>query len=80
MYARFRTDIDYIIRRPHGVLVMFHHDQGVAQVPQVAQGAQQFFIIPLMQTDGRLVQNIQHAHQAGTDLGGQANALAFAAG
>ena len=33
-----------------------------------------------MQTDGGLVQDIQHPHQAGADLGGQADPLALAAG
>ena len=74
------TNVYHIVCRPHGVLVMFHHDQGVAQVPQVTQGAQQLFIVPLVQTNGRLIQNIQHTHQAGADLGSQTNALAFAAG
>ncbi len=33
-----------------------------------------------MQADGRLVQDVEHAHQAGADLGGQADALRLAAG
>ena len=59
---------------------MLHHNQGVADVPQVLQGCQEFVVVPLVQTDGGLVQNIQHTHQGGTDLGSQANPLAFAAG
>ena len=65
---------------PHGVLVMLHHDQGVAQVPQMLQGCQQLVVIPLVQTNGGLIQDIQHAHQGGTDLGGKADSLALAAG
>ena len=68
------------VRRPHGILVMLHHDQGVAQIPQVAQGTQQLVIVPLVQADGGLVQNIQHPRQGGADLGCQPNPLALAAG
>ncbi len=41
---------------------------------------QQLIVVPLVQADGWLVQNIQHPHQGGTDLGCQPDALAFAAG
>ena len=74
------TDVDQVVRRPHGVLVVLHHQQGVAQVPQVLQRRQQLVVVPLVQTDGGLVQDIQHPHQAGADLGGQADPLALAAG
>ena len=50
---------------------MLDNDQGVAQIPQVLQRPQQLIVVPLVQTDGRLVQNIQHAHQGRTDLGSQ---------
>ena len=59
---------------------MLHHDQGVAQIPQAAQRGQQLVVIPLVQADGRLIQNIQHTHQAAADLGGKADTLALAAG
>ena len=74
------ADVDEIVGGAHGVLVVLHHDQGVAQVPQPLQGGQQLVIVPLVQTDGRLVQNIQHPHKTAADLGGQADALAFTAG
>ena len=59
---------------------MLHHNEGVSQVTQVLQGAQQLVVIPLVQADGRLVQDIQHAHQGRSDLGSQADPLALAAG
>ena len=40
----------------------------------------QLVVVPLVQADAGLVQDIQHAHQGGADLGGQADALALAAG
>ena len=69
-----------IVGGPHGVLIVLHHQQGVAQVPQVLHSLQQHVIVPLVQADGGLVQNIQHSHQRGADLGGQPDALALAAG
>ena len=64
----------------HGVLVVLHHDQGVAQIPQMLQRPQQLIVVPLVQADGGLIQNIQHAHQRRTDLGSQPDPLALAAG
>ena len=44
------------------------------------QGQQQFIIVPLVQANGRFIQNIQHTHQRRADLGSQSDPLAFAAG
>ena len=78
--ARARADIDDIIGGLHRFLVVLHHNNGIAQVAQVFQRLYQSGVIPLVQSDGGLVQNIQHPHQTGADLGGQPDALAFAAG
>ena len=32
------ADVDEVVGGPHGVLVVLHHQQGVAQVPEVLQG------------------------------------------
>ena len=74
------THVDDIVRLPHGVLVVLHHQQGVAQIPQLLQGGKQLVVVPLVQTDGGLVQDIQHPHERGTDLGSQPDPLALAAG
>ena len=74
------TDVDEPVGGAHGVLIVLHHDQGVAQIPEAAQRGQQLVVIPLVQADGRLIQNIQHTHQAAADLGGKADTLALAAG
>ena len=80
MAAGTGTHVHNKVRGAHGILVMLHHDQGVADVPQVLQGQEQLVVVPLVQTDGGLIQNIQHAHQGRTDLGRQPDPLAFAAG
>jgi hypothetical protein len=61
------------------VLVMFDHDHRVAEVAQMAQRVEQARIVALVQADGRLVENVEHAGQAGADLRGQPDALALAA-
>ena len=80
VYARPGAHVDDIVGLAHGILVVLHHQQGVAQVPQFLQGGQQLVVVPLVQADGGLVQDIQHSHEGGADLGSQADALALAAG
>jgi hypothetical protein len=59
---------------------VFHNQDGVAKVAQTHQGAKQACVIARVQPDGRLIQHVQHSHQARADLGCQANALRFSAG
>ncbi len=59
---------------------MLDHDHRVAQVAQAGEGAQQAFIVALVQADRRFVEHVHHAHQAGADLAGQADALRLATG
>jgi hypothetical protein len=74
------TEVHDPVRRGHGFPVMLHHDKGVADVAEMTQGAQQFDVVPLVQADGGLVQNVEDAGEFRTHLGGQADALRFAAG
>ncbi len=80
MGAGAGADIEHVIGQPDGVLVMLDHDHGVAEIAQPLEGFQQPRIVALVQADRRLVQHIEHAGQSGADLGGQPDALAFAAG
>jgi len=47
----------------HGVFVVFNNYKGVADICQMAQRLQQFFIVLLMKADARLVQNVEHTYQ-----------------
>ena len=76
--AGARAHIDQIIRLADRILVMLHHQHGVAQTFQPLQRSQQPFIIPLMQANGGLIQHIQHTGQPAADLARQPDALAFA--
>ncbi len=80
MGARPGADVYDIVCRQHGILVMFHHHQRVAQIPEMFQSGQQFVVVPLVQADAGLVQDIAHPHQAGADLGSQTDPLCLAAG
>ena len=73
------ADIHQMIGAADGILIMLDDQHGIAEVTQAPQRDKQPFIVALMQADGRLVQHIQHASQAGTDLRCQAYALRFAA-
>ena len=46
----------------------------------MGEGAQQALVVALVQAYGGFIQDIHHAHQAGANLGGQADALGLAAG
>ena len=59
---------------------MLDDDDGVADVAQVLEGLQQAVVVALVQADGGLVQDVEHAHERGADLRGQADALGLAAG
>ena len=65
--------------RPHGLLVVLHDDHRVAEVAQPQQGLDEPAVVALVQSDGRLVQDVEHAHQAGADLSGQTDALRLSA-
>ena len=80
VHAGARADIHYVIGHPNGIFVMLDDDHRVADVAQVAQGAEQAFVIALMQADRGFVEDVHDADQAGADLARQANTLGFTAG
>src|SRR5207248_400579 len=47
---------------------------------QLEQRFDQFFVVTLMQSDRRLIENVEHAHQLRSNLRREADALRFAAG
>ena len=79
MNAGAWAHIDQIIGGADRVFVMFDDNHGIAEIAQPPQGVEQPLIVALMQADRRLIQHIEHAGQARTDLRGEPDALAFAA-
>ena len=79
MYARPRPDFDDMVGGAHGLFVVFDHDHGVADVAQPLQGVDHLAIVARVQTNARLIQHIQHAHQFRADLHREPHPLRFAA-
>ncbi len=71
--------VDDVVRGTDGVLVVLDHDDGVALVTQALQRLDQTVVVALVKADGRLVQDVEHAHEASADLCGEADALRLAA-
>ena len=71
--------VDHVVGHADGVFVMLDHNDGIAQVAQMFQRIQQAIIVALMQANGRFIQHVHNAGQAGTNLRGQTNPLGFTA-
>ena len=80
MRARAGADVDEVVRRAHRVLVVLDDDERVAEVAQSLERGEQLVVVALVQADGRLVEDIEHAHQARADLRRETDALRLAAG
>ena len=78
--AGARADVDHPVGDPDGVLVVLDDDEGVAQVAEPDQRLDQPVVVALVQADRRLVEDVEHADQPGTDLGGEPDPLRLAAG
>ena len=72
--------VDDEVGRQDGIVIVLHHDHGVADVAQCLECGEQAIIVALVQADGRLVEHIHDAGQARADLAREADALRFAAG
>ena len=59
---------------------MLDNDQCIAEVAEPFQRFEQSVIVPLVQPDARLVENIKHPHKTRTDLRRKPDALRLAAG
>ena len=80
MFASQRPQVEDPIGFQDRLAVVFDDQHGIAQVTQPFQGTQQTGVIAWVQTNRRLIQHVQHTHQARANLGRQADTLRFAAG
>ena len=55
------SDIDNVIRRFDGFLIMFNHQHRVSSVTEFFQRFDQFEIVTLVQSDGGFIQYIQNS-------------------
>ena len=58
---------------------MLHHQHGVAEVAQLLECREEARVVALMQADRGLIEDVEHADEPAADLGGQPDALGFAA-
>ena len=75
VHAGTGSHVHEVVGVHHGVLVVLDDDQGVAQVAQVLQRADQAVVVLGVQPDAGFVEDVQHAGQPAADLGGQPDAL-----
>ena len=72
-------DVDHPVRRPDRLLVVLHDQHRVAEVAQPGERRDQLRVVPLVEADRRLVEDVQHAHQRRADLRREPDPLRLAA-
>ena len=71
------TDVDDVVGIQHHVLIVLHNDDGIAQITEFLERIDESLVVALVESDTRLVKDIEHVDKLGTDLCGQTDALAF---
>ena len=61
------------------LLVVLHDEHRVPQLLELAERREQPRVVPLVQPDGGLVQDVEHAHEPAADLRREPDALGLAA-
>src|SRR3546814_12181910 len=79
MDPRAGAHVDDIVGMADRILVMLDDDHRVAEVAKALQRREQPVVVALVETDRRLVKDVEHARQAAADLAGEADAMALAA-
>ena len=74
--AGARAHVHQVICRPHHLLVVLDHEHRVAEVAQPLEGADQLAVVPLVETDRGLVEDVEHARRAGFRSASRAGAAA----
>src|SRR5207244_7332746 len=71
--------VDQMVGRQDGLAVVLDDDHAVAEIAELSEQCQESRIVARVEADRRLVQDVEHAHQARADLCRQADALSLAA-
>ncbi len=74
------AEVEDVVGMADGVFVVFDDEDGVAEVAEVFEGVDEALVVSLMEADGGFVEDVEDSAEAGADLRGEADALAFAAG
>src|SRR5581483_6930461 len=78
--AGSRSHVDDVVGFEHRLTVVLDHQDRVSQLLEPFKRREQALIVALMKSDRGFVEDVQDADQAGTNLGGEPDALTFAAG
>ena len=78
MNAGPRTDIEDVIGGADGIFVVLNHNDGIAEVAQPLERFEEARVVALVQSDRGLIEHVQYAGEAGSDLGCKPDALALA--
>ena len=73
------AEVDEVVRGGDGVLVVLDDDEGIPLVAEGDEGFEEGCVVARMEADGWLVEHVEHAAEVGAELGGEADALGFAA-
>ena len=77
--ARAGAEVHEHVRGHHRIFVVLDDEDRVAHVAQAFEAREQPGIVPRVQADAGLVEDVQHADEAAADLPGEANPLGFTA-
>ena len=74
-----RTQINQIVGRKNGLLIVFNDENRIANIAQMKQGFHEPCVIARVEPDSRLVKNIKRTDKPASKLGRETNALCLAA-
>ena len=74
------AEVDHVVGALDGLGVVLDDDDGVSDVAEVFEGGEELGVVALMQPDAGLIKDVDDADEAAAELGGEADALGFAAG
>ena len=80
VFAGAGAEVEDVVGFADGVFVVLDDEDGVAEIAQGFEGGDEALVIALVEADGGLVEDVEDAAEARADLGGETDALAFAAG
>ena len=74
------AEVDDAIGAEHELVVVLDNEERVALFAQGFEGGDEALVVLGVQADGGLVEDVKHAGEVRAELGGEADALGFAAG
>ena len=70
-----RTHVNNVVSCTNSIFIVLNNKYGITAVSELLERLNKTVVVSLMQTNGRLVQNVKDAHETGTNLSCQANTL-----